>query len=153
MSHSVPSDSSAIDATFLVGTDLVEFDRRELPIYAAPQAQLMDAAHDAPSAYGAPLDRLFGEPGDVHVDASVLGHGEPPIDAATAVVTDDPLIALASLADGLAIGDAHGAIAPELATHFDFSFGADAHTVVHLHDGMTPWDGLGLDATFDFHAG
>ena len=65
MSHSVPSDSSAINATFLVGVDLVEFDRRELPIYASPQARWMDACYDEAPAYGAPVDRVFGEPGDV----------------------------------------------------------------------------------------
>src|SRR5215217_8723021 len=69
MSHSVPSDSSAIDATFLVGVDLVEFDRRELPIYASPQARWMDACYDEAPAYGAPVDRVFGEPGDVHIDS------------------------------------------------------------------------------------
>ena len=58
MSHSVPSDSSAIDATFLVGVDLVEFDRRELPIYASPQARWMDACYDEAPSYGAPVDRV-----------------------------------------------------------------------------------------------
>ena len=57
MSHSVPSDSSAIDATFLVGVDLVEFDRRELPIYASPQTRWMDACYDDAPSYGAPVDR------------------------------------------------------------------------------------------------
>jgi hypothetical protein len=75
MSHSVPSDSSAIDATFLVGVDLVEFDRRELPIYASPQTRWMDACYDDAPSYGAPVDRVFGEPGDVHID-SVPGNDE-----------------------------------------------------------------------------
>ena len=99
MSHSVPSDSSAIDATFLVGVDLVEFDRRELPIYASPQARWMDACYDEAPAYGAPVDRVFGEPGDVHID-SVPSNDEQ---VASAIVADDPLVALATLADGLAV--------------------------------------------------
>ena len=40
MSHSVPSESSALDTTFLVGVELVEFDRRDLPIYLKPQTPL-----------------------------------------------------------------------------------------------------------------
>ena len=100
MSHSVPSDSSAIDATFLVGVDLVEFDRRELPIYASPQTRWMDACYDEAPSYGAPVDRVFGEPGDVHIDA-VPSNDEQ--FAASSIVTDDPLVSLATLADGLAV--------------------------------------------------
>ena len=66
MSHSDPSDSSA-DSLFLVGADLVEFDRRDLPIYASPVSRWADAGIDTVS-YGAPLDRLFGEAGEVFVD-------------------------------------------------------------------------------------
>ena len=143
MSHSVPSDSSAIDATFLVGVDLVEFDRRELPIYASPQARWMDACHDEPS-YGAPVDRLFGEPGDVHID-SVPGNDEQ---VASALVADDPLVSLATLADGLAVTGSEAA-APELATSFDF--GVDAQAVFHPHDGAG-WDITGTDGTFDYLA-
>jgi hypothetical protein len=137
MSHSVPSDSSAIDATFLVGVDLVEFDRRELPIYASPQTRWMDACYNDAPAYGAPVDRVFGEPGDVHID-SVPGNDEQ----FAALVTDDPL------ADGLAVAGAEPA-APELATSFDF--GADAQAVIHLHDGAG-WDITGADGTFDYLA-
>jgi hypothetical protein len=144
MSHSVPSDSSAIDATFLVGVDLVEFDRRELPIYASPQTRWMDACYDEAPSYGAPVDRVFGEPGDVHVD------GLPSNDEqlASAIVTDDPLVALGTLADGLAVTGAEAA-APELATSFDF--GVDAQAVIHLHDGAG-WDITGADGTFDYLA-
>ena len=113
MSHSVPSDSSAIDATFLVGVDLVEFDRRELPIYASPQTRWMDACYDEAPSYGAPVDRVFGEPGDVHID-SVPGNDEQ---VASAIAADDPLVALGTLADGLAVAGADAA-APELATSF-----------------------------------
>ena len=125
MSHSVPSDSSAIDATFLVGVDLVEFDRRELPIYASPQTRWMDACYDDAPAYGAPVDRVFGEPGDVHID-SVPASAE-----------DQQALAIVAGAEPAA---------PELATSFDF--GADAHTVIH-HDG-TVWDLTGTDGIFDY---
>jgi len=143
MSHSVPSDSSATDATFLIGIDLVEFDRRELPIYASPQSHWMDACHDEAPAYGAPVDRVFGEPGDVHID------GTPGNDEQLgAISADDPLVALATLADGLAVTGSEVA-APELATSFDF--GADAHAVIHLHDG-SGWDITAIDGTFDYLA-
>ena len=69
MSHSVPSESSATDTTFLVGTDLVQFDRHELPIYQTPESKWAEACFDE-APYGAPLDRLFGEPGDLHIDGS-----------------------------------------------------------------------------------
>ena len=145
MSHSVPSESSATDATFLVGVDLVEFDRRELPIYASPQTRWMDACYDEAPAYGAPVDRVFGEPGDVHID-SVPASAED--QQALAIVADDPLVALSTLADGLAIAGSDAA-APELATSFDF--GVDAHAVIHLHDG-SGWDITGIDGTFDYLA-
>ena len=145
MSHSVPSESSATDATFLVGVDLVEFDRRELPIYASPQTRWMDACYDDAPAYGAPVDRVFGEPGDVHID-SVPASAED--QQALAIVADDPLVSLSTLADGLAIAGSDAA-APELATSFDF--GADVHAVVHLHDGAG-WDITATDGTFDYLA-
>jgi hypothetical protein len=144
MSHSVPSDSSAIDAAFLVGVDLVEFDRRDLPIYASPQTRWMDACTDSAPSYGASLDRVFGEPGDVHID------GTPGTDVPLATVAaDDPLVALSTLADGLAVTGA-GPAAPELATSFDFGT-TDAHAVIHLHDS-TGWDITGADGTFDYLA-
>jgi hypothetical protein len=143
MSPSVPSDSSAIDATFLVGVDLVEFDRRELPIYANPQTRWMDACYDEAPSYGAPVDRVFGEPGDVHVE-SMPGNDEQ----LASTVADDPLVSLATLADGLAVAGSEAA-APELATSFDF--GAEAQAVVHLHNGAG-WDVTAADGTFDYLA-
>jgi hypothetical protein len=144
MSHSVPSDSSAIDATFLIGIDLVEFDRRELPIYATPQARWMDACYDETPAYGAPVDRVFGEPGDVHIDSVPVVADEQ---ISAVIVGHDPLVELATLADGLTVAGGETA-APELATSFDF--GVDAQTVVH-HDGAA-WDISGTDGTFDYLA-
>jgi len=143
MSPSVPDDSSASDATFLVGVDLVEFDRRELPIYASQQSRWMDACLDEAPSYGAPLDRLFGESGDVHIDGSAANDEQ-----LAAVAADDPLVSLATLADGLAVSGSETA-APELATSFDF--GADAHAFVHPHDGPGG-DITGADGIFDYQA-
>ena len=155
MSHSVPSESSVIDTTFLVGTDLVEFDHRDLPIYQTAEAR-WDCFDEAP--YGAPLDRLFGEPGDVHIDG---GMREEPQDIAALahdVLGHDPLVALSALSDGLILPGSEPSAALEttsahahVQTTTIFDFGADAHTVVHLHDGWT-WDIAGADWTFDFHA-
>ena len=146
MRPSAPSDTPVLDATFLVGNELVQFDRHDLPIYAAPSSRWMDACHDEAPAYGAPVDRLFGEPGEVHIDGAPRADAEAMADALA--VADDPLIALATLSDGLGIAaaDAH---APELATSFDF--GADSHPVVVTHDAMG-WDLLGSDGTFDYLA-
>ena len=70
MSASVPSDSSTIDTAFLVGPELVEFDRHDLPIYASLESRWADAGLDSPS-YGASLDRLFGEPGAIFVSGPI----------------------------------------------------------------------------------
>src|SRR5262245_31315576 len=97
MSDSVPSESSTAEA-FLVGADLVHFDRPDLPIYANLDSRWADAGHDA-AAGGFSLDRLFGEPGEVFVTAQFP---MPDQTAASAVVVvDDPLVALAGLSDGL----------------------------------------------------
>jgi hypothetical protein len=143
MSHSAPSDSSTIDQTFLVGTDLVEFDRRDLPIYQSAEAR-WDCFDEAP--YGAPLDRLFGEPGQVHIDGLV--HAGPQDIAA---LVHDPLVGLASLSDGVMLPEIEasaldGAAQTQPAITAIFDFGGDAHTVVHLHDGWT-WE----DWIFDAH--
>jgi hypothetical protein len=143
MSHSVPSDSSAVDTTFLVGTDLVQFDRPELPIYQTPEPKWADACFDE-APYGAPLDRLFGEPGDLHID-SVVPDGSQA--ALAALPSEDPLVVLAALSDGLMLPASEPA--PEIATTFDLD--ANSHPIVHLHDGWS-WDIAGADWTFDFHA-
>jgi len=145
MSHSVPSESSVIDTTFLVGTDLVEFDHRDLPIYQTAEAR-WDCFDEQP--YGVPLDRLFGEPGDVHIDGAMR---EPPQEIAA--LGHDPLVVLASLSDGLILPGSEPPAAPETSVHIqpeaatNFDFGADAHTVVHLHDGWS-WDMAGADWMF-----
>src|SRR5215471_2920294 len=147
MSPSAPSDSSSIDQTFLIGADLVEFDRGNLPIYQTAQAR-WDCFDEA--TYGAPLDRVFGEPDEVHIDGRE--HAAPQDIAA---LDHDPVVALASLSDGATLPaddvgafdgtgpDGAGHAQPAIAAVFDF--GADLHTVVHLHDGWT-WDDWTLDA-------
>ena len=129
------------DTAFLVGADLVEFDRHDLPIYATPQSHWADAGREAAS-YGAPLDRLFGEPGTVFVSAELAA---PPLSAAASTpVVDDALVELGGLNDGLMLPamdhePAHAGAAlhlPEIAAVYDFADG------LHLHD---LW-------TFDSHA-
>ena len=143
MSHSVPSESSATDTTFIVGADLVQFDRRELPIYQTPESRWAEACFDE-APYGAPLDRVFGEPGDLHIDSVPREEQQA---ALTALPSDDPLVVLAALSDGLILP----ASEPAAETAAAFDFGANSHPIVHLHDGWS-WDIAGADWTFDFHA-
>jgi hypothetical protein len=143
MSHSVPSESSAADTTFIVGTDLVQFDRPELPIYQTPESRWTEACFDE-TPYGAPLDRLFGEPGDLHIDSVVRDESQA---ALTPLPSDDPLVVLGALSDGLMLPASEPTA--EIAT--PVNFGADSHPIVHLHDGWS-WDIAGADWTFDFHA-
>ena len=142
MSHSVPSESSATDTTFIVGADLVQFDRHELPIYQTPESKWAEACFDE-APYGAPLDRVFGEPGDLYIDG--VPHEEPQATLA-ALPGEDPLVVLAALSDGVMLPASEPT---EIATGFDFA--ADSHPIVHLHDGWS-WDIAGADWTFDFHA-
>jgi hypothetical protein len=123
------------DQPFLVGQDLVEFDRRDLPIYQTAPA---DLTSDEPVSWGAPLDRLFGDGENLHIDG-----------APSATATDitsfaaDPLVELPTLADSLPLPPADPAA---IAAVLDGA--ADAHAVVHLHDGLT-FDYSGADWTFD----
>jgi hypothetical protein len=124
---------------FLVGRDLVEFDHRDLPIYKTAAA---DIACAEPIAYGAPLDRLFGDGESLHIDgsASVMA---PDLTG----VAGDPLVELGTLSDSLplAAGDPTVIAATLEGVH-------DGHAVAALHDG---WplehygDFAGVDWTFD----
>jgi hypothetical protein len=122
------------DQPFLVGAELVEFDHRELPIYQTTPA---DLAGSEPLSWGAPLDRLFGDREDLHIDGTL--HATT---AATTGFGPDPLVELATLADSLPLpsGD------PVPATIVDGA--GDAHAVAHLHGGWTV-DYSGIDWTFD----
>jgi len=123
------------DTAFLVGADLVEFDRHDLPIYATPESQWADAGHEV-ARYGAPLDRVFGEPGEIFLSTEFAS---PTLSAAAALpVVDDPLIELGGLNDGLMMPamdePAHAGAAlhlPEIAAVYDFADG------LHLHDLWT----------------
>ena len=128
------------DQAFLVGADLVEFDRRDLPIYATPESHpgsgWADAGREAAS-FGAPLDRLYGEPGEVFVSGELAA---PQLSAqAMTSLVDDPLVELSGLNDGLMLPmmehePVHAAAAlhlPEMAAVYDFVDG------LHLHDHWT----------------
>jgi hypothetical protein len=145
MSHWVPSESSAVDTTFIVGADLVQFDRPELPIYQTPDSKWAEACFDE-APYGAPVDRVFGEPGDVHLHGASLHYDEPQA-SQIALPGEDPLVVLAALSDGLVLPASEPAT--EIATVAPFA--ADSHPIVHLHDGWS-WDIAGADWTFDFHS-
>ncbi len=143
MSHSDPSDSSA-DPLFVVGADLVEFDRSHLPIYAMPASRWSDAGAETVS-YGAPLDRLFGEPGEIFVDGV-------PGSAAEAMPSlgEDSLVVLSDLSDGLMLPANEEPFAMhESAAVYDFTAGA--HVVLHVQDGIN-WDQPDAGWSFD-HAG
>lgn len=143
MSHSEPSDSSA-DTPFVVGTDLVEFDRSDLPIYATPVSRWAEAGAE-PVSYGAPLDRLFGEPGAVFVD------GVPGVaiaDVLTAA-SEDSLVVLSDLSDGVMLPATEEPVTMrESAAVYDF--GTDSHVVLHVQDGLT-WDQTDAGWSFDHH--
>ncbi len=130
------------DTAFLIGANLVEFDRRDLPIYATPESRWADAATER-SLFGASLDRLFGEPHAVFVstDLAIAPVASTPMGA---VAVEDPLVELGGLNDGLMLpamdhepAQAHAALhLPDLTAVYDFVDG------LHLHD---IW-------TFDSHA-
>ena len=125
------------DNTFVVGADLVEFDRRDLPIYATPEShpdsKWADAGRDVAS-FGSPLDRLFGEPGEIFVSGELAA---PALSAATATpIVDDPLVELSGLNDGLMVPTMDHEVAhasavrhpTEIAAVYDFADG------LHLSD-------------------
>lgn len=143
MSHSEPSDSSA-DTPFVVGTDLVEFDRSNLPIYATPVSRWAEAGAE-PVSYGAPLDRLFGEPDAVFVDGMP---GVAVADLLTAA-SEDTLVVLSDLSDGLMLPTADEP-APMHTSAAVYDFGGDTHAVVHLQDGVA-WDQTDAGWSFDHH--
>ena len=154
MSASVPSDSSTIDTAFLVGRDLVEFNRHDLPIYASLESCWDEGEFDSPD-YGAPLDRLFGEPGEVYMSGVIAAGERAAALAATQALGEDPLVALGGLSDGLILPGAENAFAmpsgthhaPEIATIFDV--GIDSLAVVHLNDGGS-WDSANGAWAFDY---
>ena len=121
-----------------------------------------------PPSYGAPLDRLFGEPGAVFMSGPIGAEERAAALAATAMPAEDPLVALGGLSDGLilpaaepagwagSLEDSHALAlpsgaqqAPEIVTIFDL--GLDSFAAVHLNDGGT-WDTAGDAWAFDYTA-
>ena len=139
MSHSVPSESSAIDTTFIVGADLVQFDRHELPIYQTPEPQWAEACFDE-APYGAPLDRVFGEPGDVHVDGVLVDGVEREEQAALTAIAGRRSAGPSRLPSPTGLSaSARGTRSAATATAFDYGAEAHGHPAAHLHDGWS-WD-------------
>jgi hypothetical protein len=98
-------------------TTLVRFEHTPVPV--SPWAE---AGHDA-AAFGAALDRVFGDASEVHVLEHFTATDQP------ILIADDPLVLLANLTDGLDLpmGDPVPAPMPEFAAVYDFTAGADAH--------------------------
>ena|SRR5436190_22996425 len=98
----------------------------------SPAPLWAEAGHDA-SAFGAALDRVFGEPRDIHLIQHFASAGE------AALVADDPLVVLANLIDGLGLpmADSVPASMPELAAVYDFAaadgFNTHDHWVYDAH--------------------
>jgi hypothetical protein len=80
----------------------------------SPAPLWAEAGHDA-AAFGAALDRVFGE-NDLHVVEHFAAGDEP------LLMVDDPLVLLANLMDGLGLPtEATPAPMPELAAVYDFA--------------------------------
>lgn len=122
------------DEPLPLGRDLVEFDRRDVPIFQERPSLWAEAGLDTVS-YGASLDRVFGTPGETHVVARAS-----PQDVVLPVV-EDPLVDLGTLSDALALAD----MPPGL---LDAALGHDSPVLAPLHDVWSGGD-LGTDWTFD----
>jgi hypothetical protein len=122
------------DVPMIAGRDLVEFDRRETPIYQERPSLWAEAGVDAVS-YGAPLDRLFGAPTETHVAAHA------PLQDVTLPVVEDPIVELGTLTDVLAVADLPPGLLGTPLAH-------ETPLLTPLHDGWGS-DSLGTDWTFD----
>ncbi|WP_421995912.1 hypothetical protein [Reyranella sp.] len=152
MSSSVPPGNPALDPTFLVGADLVYFDRRDLPIYQAVEEAALDTVIDE-TPYGTPLDRVFGEPGDVHLDGTAPPAALPDDDPSFPVdlPDEDPLVALGTLQDGLVTDHGQAAGLAGSAGLFDAPADGAALMTDH-HAGVWPDGHAGADGIFDFQS-
>jgi hypothetical protein len=90
---------------------LVDFERTP-----SPAPLWAEAGHDAPP-FSAALDRVFGEPADLHLIEHFASAD------ALSLIADDPLVLLANLMDGLALpmADPLPAPMPEVAAVYDFA--------------------------------
>ncbi|MGD9885326.1 MAG: hypothetical protein AB7F22_14165 [Reyranella sp.] len=123
------------DDSLLVGRTLVEFDRRDVPIWQERQSLWAEAGADAVS-YGIPLDRLFGVPDSTHIAAHA-----PLQEVALPAVEGDPLVELATLSEALALAEVPLGLLDTPLSH-------DAFALAPLPDAWSG-DGLGADWTFD----
>jgi hypothetical protein len=135
MSHSVPSERS---------TALVSF------LSPRTDSAWADAGHDS-VVFGTSLDRLFGEPGDIHVSSLA----DPGLAMATTPsIVDDPLVLMTGLSDGLILPlaehdrvatlDDNSAVTLHDTPHLPepvalCDFGALVHSILPLADGWY-WD-------------
>ena len=122
------------DEPLPVGRDLVEFDRRDVPIFRESPSLWTEAGVDA-VAYGAPLDRVFGMPSETHVAGQI-----PPQEVALPIL-EDPLVELGTLSDTLALADVPLGL-------LDAALGHASPVLAPLHD-VWSGDNLGSDWTFD----
>jgi len=145
--------SPSFDATFVVGADLVEFDRRDLPIYDTPHSPWAKAGCEI-AAHGASLDRLFGDPGEIFVTSVIVGTDQFDAAVIAPLLIDDPMIVVTGLGDGLILPlpehdrigtlDDHAGVTlhgslqlPDGASLCDF--GSGGHALLPLADGWY-WD-------------
>jgi hypothetical protein len=94
--------------------------------HPSPDSLWAGAGHDA-SAFGAALDRLFGETADIHLLEHFTVASDP------ILIADDPLVLLANLTDGVSLPMAEPVALPmpELAAVYDFGSGTDG---LNAHD-------------------
>ena len=117
MSHSVPPESSTALVSFL-----------------SPRADSAwaDAGHDS-VAFGTSLDRLFGEPGDIHVSSLA----DPSLTSVTTPsIIDDPLVLMTGLSDGLILPLAEH----ERVATLDDNTGVTLHDAPHLPEPVALCD-------------
>jgi hypothetical protein len=148
MSHSVPPDSSLLGRLFPISSELVRFARPDAAIHAAPQLWAQ-AGNDAP-LYGLPVDRLYSEEAELHVEMTPLSEELREIAAAM----DDPLVALPGLSDGILLpacelqsGLPRDSISTGMETIYDF-IGGHGHV---LPQNSWPNDVGASDWFYDHH--
>jgi len=147
MSHSVPSDSSLTAWTFPIGIDLVDFDRRDLPIYASPRSLWAEAGADQ-SVSGTAVDYVYDSDGEETHLASL-----PLIEEPREIVTpNDPLVMLPGLGDGLILPgcESQTGFTPAHDSFSAYDFSDGAHALMPMHDGLG-WDLAKPEWFYDHH--
>jgi hypothetical protein len=137
-----------------MGAELVAFDRRDLPIYAAPTSDLWAAAGHDPAPYGASLDRVYGDTGDVFIASMPLVEEPREI----AALSDDRLVVLPGLGEGLILPACEHVPGLDLAAHdppvhdatTSYEFTDPSHILLPAHDGWS-WDLARPEWFYDHH--